>query len=289
MTPPVVIRPFEHGFGAELTLDLRAERTGADDAVLRDALASYGLLLVRQPGLTNDDLTRFASVFGPLLRVGTGDRLEQYVSNVRADGTLGSAELVWHSDTSFAPEPYQVLSLFAVDVVAGASSTRFVSGVNTARSLPKTLRAEVVHRQAVHVAEVPASVPRGQRLRTLGPSVAACAHPILKRHPMTDREILYVNLLATDCIFGLTPERSDGLLTELFDELYAPDRVYEHFWQNGDLIVWDNLAMQHSRGDVGDVGNRTLQKFTIGRVSLVEQFPDLLSALSEPYQTAAAK
>jgi taurine dioxygenase len=100
-------------------------------------------------------------------------------------------------------------------------------------------------------------------------------------------EILYVNLLATDCIFGLEPDRSDELLTELFAELYAPDRVYEHFWHNGDLIVWDNLAMQHSRGDVAAVGARTLQKFTGGPVSLLEQFPELLAALSDPYQTAA--
>jgi alpha-ketoglutarate-dependent taurine dioxygenase len=85
MTRGITIQPFDHHFGAEVSVDLRAERTKPEDDALRDALAVHGLLLVRQPGLTNVDLSRFGSVFGPLLPVGTSDRMEQYVSNVRGD------------------------------------------------------------------------------------------------------------------------------------------------------------------------------------------------------------
>src|SRR4051794_144099 len=127
MTETFLLEPLDVGFGAELVVDLRAPRDGADDDRLRAALAAHGLLVLRQPGVPHDDLARFAGVFGPLLPVGAGGQMEQYVSNVRPDGTLGSAEIVWHSDTSFAPEPYRGLCLYALDVVAEASSTRFVS------------------------------------------------------------------------------------------------------------------------------------------------------------------
>ena len=65
----------------------------------------------------------------------------------------------------------------------------------------------------------------------------------------------------------LASRRSEGLFQEtfnetrhrgrLFDVLYAPENTYEHFWSNGDLVVWDNRALQHCRSDVllDDVGS----------------------------------
>ena len=51
------------------------------------------------------------------------------------------------------------------------------------------------------------------------------------------------------------------LLDELFAHLYDPAHMYEHTWQQGDLVVWDNLATQHGRPDVQFEGPaRTLRK-----------------------------
>ena len=46
--------------------------------------------------------------------------------------------------------------------------------------------------------------------------------------------------------------------------MYAPDNVYEHTWQVGDLLVWDNLALQHARDAVN--GRRTLRRVPVGTV-----------------------
>ena len=67
-------------------------------------------------------------------------------------------------------------------------------------------------------------------------------------------------------------EESDALLAELFSYLYADDAVYEHSWQADDLVVWDNLALQHARGAVGE-GARTLQRVTCTRLTYLEQYP----------------
>jgi taurine dioxygenase len=50
-------------------------------------------------------------------------------------------------------------------------------------------------------------------------------------------------------------------LDELFDHMCAPERRVQHEWRAGDLVVWDNLALQHCRPNVETEGPaRTLRK-----------------------------
>jgi taurine dioxygenase len=51
----------------------------------------------------------------------------------------------------------------------------------------------------------------------------------------------------TSHVVGLPPEESEALIQELFSRLYADDNIYSHSWQTNDLIIWDNLALQHCR------------------------------------------
>jgi alpha-ketoglutarate-dependent taurine dioxygenase len=37
-----------------------------------------------------------------------------------------------------------------------------------------------------------------------------------------------------------------------------------HEWQEGDLVVWDNHAVQHGRPEVGDSEARTLRRVCVG-------------------------
>src|SRR3546814_4983649 len=43
----------------------------------------------------------------------------------------------------------------------------------------------------------------------------------------------------------------------------AEENYYEHVWQPGDLIVWDNLACLHARTDWPDSQRRTLRRCTV--------------------------
>ncbi len=72
---------------------------------------------------------------------------------------------------------------------------------------------------------------------------------------------------------GAGAGESDALIKELFDYLYRPENIYEHRWHNGDFLVIDNLALQHARDDVSDVGERTLQRVVVARKSFFELCP----------------
>jgi taurine dioxygenase len=62
--------------------------------------------------------------------------------------------------------------------------------------------------------------------------------------------MLYVSQGMTKEIVGLSADESEDLLEELFQHIYRPENVWQQEWRDGDLVVWDNLAVQHARSDV---------------------------------------
>ena len=40
--------------------------------------------------------------------------------------------------------------------------------------------------------------------------------------------------------------------------------MYEHHWRNGDLVIWDNVALQHARPPIADGTRRTLRRVVCG-------------------------
>ena len=64
-----------------------------------------------------------------------------------------------------------------------------------------------------------------------------------------------------------------GADDELFEHLYRPENIYEHRWRMGDFVMWDNLACQHARGEVSNVGPRTLQRVVLAHKGFFEQHP----------------
>jgi taurine dioxygenase len=98
-------------------------------------------------------------------------------------------------------------------------------------------------------------------------------HPVVWPHHATGDPVLYISEMHTDSIVGLPEDESDALIAELFGYLYSPETVYTHTWRNGDLAIFDNRSLQHSRPDVSGVGRRTLSRVTLAQQSFFEQFP----------------
>jgi taurine dioxygenase len=113
---------------------------------------------------------------------------------------------------------------------------------------------------------------RRTTLADLDPGDMATVHPVVGQQAGSGRPYLFVNLDMSACITKMTPDESDALLEELFAHLYTPDNVYEHHWREGDLVIWDNLAVQHARSATGNAA-RTLQRVTIAHYGYWEQVP----------------
>lgn len=184
-----------------------------------------------------------------------------YVSNARPNSAAPFGRLQFHSDTMWSDQPCEVLSLYAIDVEEPAVPTSFASGVNAWATLPDDLRARVDGRSALHTA---AEIRRGDVEDVLVSKVEqapSTVKPLGLPHPRSGETILYACEQMTKEVVDLAPDESEDLLEELFAHLYDPANLVHHEWRNQDLLVWDNLALQHARPNVRTDGpRRTLRK-----------------------------
>eukprot|EP00747_Dinoflagellata_sp_TGD_P028334 gnl/TRDRNA2_/TRDRNA2_133202_c0_seq2.p1 gnl/TRDRNA2_/TRDRNA2_133202_c0~~gnl/TRDRNA2_/TRDRNA2_133202_c0_seq2.p1 ORF type:complete len:240 (+),score=24.86 gnl/TRDRNA2_/TRDRNA2_133202_c0_seq2:76-795(+) len=72
----------------------------------------------------------------------------------------------------------------------------------------------------------------------------AYLRPLIKTHPVTGRKSLFLGRHAFG-IPGLSRDESRQLLAHLLDFSCSEERVHEHSWQKGDLVVWDNRCLLH--------------------------------------------
>ena len=243
------------GFGVEVRLDLSLPIDEPTREALRQLRATHHLMVFRGQNLSFEQQKDLMSTFGPLLE-SFGDGFG-YVSNDRADGQLGSGELHFHSDLDFSPlGAYYMISLQAIEVANGATSTVFANCVHAFERLPAEIRDKIYGLDAFDVASPHAG---GLKLNTEQPK---CVHPVVRHVPVTGRPALFVSKCTTDRILGLSYDESSELLEALWDCLYDPIHLYEQHWHVGDLVVWDNRACQHRRDAFDPNVPRTLQRVT---------------------------
>jgi taurine dioxygenase len=266
------LTPLHPGFGVEVRgVSLEADaRTGA---LLQEALDTHRLLLFRETALSDEEQIELMRCFGePTLENPHRNLLHSFVSNAREDGILGEGAYAFHSDHAFMPDPIEYLSLAAIEVSPGCGTTRFADMVGAAASLPPELRSRIAGRSGRNIID-PTGEPDEIRMRAQGhQGLPQAAHAVLSPHPRTGAETLFVNEQQTEYLSDLPREESDLLLEALFAHLYQDAHVYAHEWQPGDLIVWDNRALQHARARLDPKIPRTLRRVSVGGSSVFELF-----------------
>ena len=266
-------------FGAEVEGLDPVGRLGKDDErLLQRTFDERGLLLFRglldlTPGYQN---YLASTVIGMEDAAGEGEKDDDaayFVSNKRTGGGAPYGRLLFHSDMMWADEPFQVLTLYAVEVEEPVVPPTFTSATAVWESLPDDLRDRVDGLHAVHMTgqQVRAD-EEGELLQPVRQRVQRSIKPIANPHARTGRPILYVSQMMTGRVAELSDRESEDLLGALFGHLYDPAVSWTHEWRNGDLVVWDNLAIQHARGNVEVEGPvRTLRKVIAPRSALAQR------------------
>ncbi len=203
----------------------------------------------------------------------------EYISN-RPDNPR-AVSLAFHSDMAFLPEPYHANSLYAVSVVSRASATRFASSAHAYRRLPTELKQRINGLETLHV--MPLDLSGRNRASTVPAEFLRARHQLAMRHPRTGEAVIYMNWNQIDSIVELEEAESEALIQELCSYLYAPENVFDHYWESGDLVMWDNIAIQHGRADVSDVGDRHLRRLCCGAAGFRTAWnpPDWLPRMGE--------
>jgi alpha-ketoglutarate-dependent taurine dioxygenase len=263
------IRDITSGYGSEVIgLDPSTELDDTDIELLRKTFDERSLLLFR--GL---DIDAAYQQYLAKLVIGhdgpTGDGKDVdaadafMVSNRETDGGAPYGRLLFHSDMMWADNPFHVLTLYGLELEPPVAPTVFTSSAHAWDTLPDDLRTRVEDRHALHMTGQRArgKDDGGELLQPIRENVQSTTKPVANTNPRTGRTLLYVCQMMTDRIVELEPDESEELLEELFAHLYDKNMTWQHDWQQGDLVVWDNLSMQHARLEVDKDGPvRTLRK-----------------------------
>jgi alpha-ketoglutarate-dependent taurine dioxygenase len=258
-------RPITPGFGVEVHgLDPSRELDDLEAAELRRRLDDHGVLLFRDIDIDTRTQYRLACLLADDGRDDPAmESRPSFVSNREPDSITPFGRLPFHTDLIWGEYPFRIVSLYAIEVEPPVVPTLFASAADAWATLPAELRSRVDGREAVQA--------NGQHMA--GEDIVQLHHvhahsrttPIGFPHPRTGRTILLVDQQSTRSVVGMTPEESAEVLDSLRAHLYRPEALWSHEWREGDLAVWDNLAVQHARANVEVEGvARTLRRACSG-------------------------
>ena len=88
-------------------------------------------------------------------------------------------------------------------------------------------------------------------------------HPVVRTHPVTGKQALFVNEGFTTRIVDVTEKESEALLGFLFAHITKPEFQVRWHWQESDLAIWDNRVTQHYANADYLPQRRIMQRATI--------------------------
>lgn len=274
------IVPSGNVIGADIHgVDL-ARLPDADFGRIEAAFNRHSVVCFRDQKLTEPQLIAFAKRFGAI----EPNFLRHYahpgypeillVSNIKENGRdIGHADAgrVWHTDMSFTTRPPRATMLYALEVPVEngvvLGNTLFSSSAEAHDSLPREERERISKLRAVHqVAGRRARTGTGQEDQALRYQQPSVVHPVVRTHPHTGRKCLYIIKGECEGIEGMPKDEALALIDELAERTIDPRFRHVHRWRVGDLLLWDNCAVQHlaSHDYQWPQHRRLMQRITVG-------------------------
>jgi alpha-ketoglutarate-dependent taurine dioxygenase len=272
----IEFRALHPTFGAEVTgapHDLALDDAGFH--AVEAAWYRHSILLFRGLRMSPEAQIAFTRRLGPLHlmeppNITLDDHPEIFVvSNATAGGKplgLKRAGEGFHTDGEDKPIPNAGSFLHALQVPPERGDTLFVDLYSVYEALPDDLKRRIAGRRArfsrialhhVHYPDLPALTDAQRRAR---PDVF---HPLVRRHPHSDRAALYIGRWACD-VEGLPADEGRALVADLQAFAQQPRFIYRHEWRVGDAILWDNRCTQHcATGFDDDRYVRTMYRTTL--------------------------
>lgn len=246
--------PLAPSCGVEITGVQLADAQGATLESVRRAIYEHGVALLREQSLSAEQHIAFARRWGGIDINNYFPLTEQYpeiaVVGKREDQqtNIGGG---WHTDHSYDPVPAMGSILVARVLPPAGGDTLFAHMGAAYDSLADDLKAEIEALEAFHTADhiyasdgAYAQTDMGGDLRGQGVTTGA-THPVVIRHPVTGRRLLYVNPAFTVNIVGKSGAESRPLLDRLFAAAMDPAHQCRVAWEPGSVAIWDNRTTWH--------------------------------------------
>lgn len=255
----MIVSPLTGRFGADVTdIDLSRPLDPDDLRGIEAAFAEHQVLSFRDQQLSVEQFEAFALQFGtfgdtPYITPMDGhpDVLRLLRQPDEQGPLFGSG---WHSDWSFQEQPPSATLLYGVDIPPYGGDTAFISQTAAFAALSPAMQSLLRGLNGVHSARRSYG-PRGtfgqsdpnrsMDIRGDESALRTLCHPMVRVHPITGAESLFVNEVYTIGIDGLADDEAHAILDFLFRHSRKIDFSCRVRWQQGTLTMWDNRVTQH--------------------------------------------
>ena len=269
----------KNGIGVEVSDFSLADLTRENISFLRSKWVKYGLIVFPKLPLSHDEFKDFALSFGDFGDDPFISSLPDYpnIAEIKRSANEKATPFggTWHSDWSFMKKPPSATLLHSKIIPPVGGNTLFANTEKSFAALPEEMKNRLRNLKVIHSAKIPYAddgfyaLEKEERSMKILPSKEAKAtysHPMVKIHPETNKECLFINPVYTINIEGFSEDESQQLLWELYEHMIQDKFVYEHVWNKDMLIMWDNRTVMHQASGGYDGYDRLLHRITLAAV-----------------------
>ena len=258
----IQIVPVAGALGAEIRgVDLRVLDETTFDIVHR-ALVEHEVVFFRDVHLTDDEHLALGGRFGTVnifptakLRGATAPTLQVIVDGPDSRPVAD----YWHTDVTWIATPPDIAILRPTVIPARGGDTLWASMTTAFDALSPTMQTmlrglTVRHDNTSFIRGMLEKLPEqnvpGGLADLLRANYPPVEHPLVRTHPVSGRQVLYLGGDFMRGIVGMHPDESDALLTFLRNHMADARFVCRWRWQPGDVAIWDERSTNHrSAGD----------------------------------------
>ena len=256
------IEPLTCAIGAEL-IAVSLARAAEDDELfgqIKTALLRYKVLFLRDQNISRGDHIAFAERFGKLEDHPVAGSHPDYPGLVQIyktpDGPFDRYENAWHTDATWREAPPMGCVLRCIECPPTGGDTMWANMALAYEMLPGEIKGRIAGLRARHSIEASfgAAMPQNQRLALKGRFPDA-EHPVVRTHPETGEQVLFVNAFTTHFTNYHTPANvrygqdanpgAADLLRYLISQAYIPEYQVRWRWRPNSVAIWDNRSTQH--------------------------------------------
>ena len=257
-------------------IDLSQALSAAQVLAIRSAWLAHQVIAFPGQKLAIEDIERFALAIGPRGEDPYIGALpgHPHVVEVKREA-LEKSKLfaeTWHSDWSFLPTPPAGTVLYGEVIPPVGGDTLFADQYAAFDALPSTLKETLSGKMGVHSARGgyardglygERDKGRSMAIRFGDSALKTRSHPLVKTHPETGRQALFVNPGYTIGIEGMAQDEAIDVLRQLFKHQTEPRFIYRHHWSQGMLTLWDNRSLLHAATGGYEGQRRLLYRVTV--------------------------
>src|SRR6202167_3040686 len=284
MTMATTVCPVTPSFAAEIgDVDLSKEIAPADLAAIKDAFATYAVLIFPDQHLSQDHHLDFARHFGPLETTIALHRKDAKlrvrkefadVSNLDPEYEVWGKESrhrmfqlgnrLWHTDSSFKRLPARASLLYARSIPPLGGHTEFADERAAYDALPEDFKRRLNTLVAEHsIFNSRARLSFTEFSDEERQGMPPVPQVVVRTIPESGRKSLYLASHAGR-IFGMPEQDGRILIDELVAHATQRQFVYTHRWRVHDLVIWDNRCTMHRGTDFDDLRwKRDMQRATV--------------------------